>query len=67
MTEESKPADYVFELWNNPDVSNYLSYYSVGTYCKNCGKSGSVYIRKGIPKATIGSIKCQNCECLIKL
>lgn len=48
----------------SPD--HYSKYYSIPTYCSNCGKHNTCYVLKGKLKSGL-SIKCENCDCVIKL
>lgn len=43
-----------------------LNYYTVHIYCGNCEKHDEVYVKKGVRKAGL-SVKCENCNCTVKL
>lgn len=48
---------------NLPKTGNY---YSIRTYCTNCGKHDYVYIKTGVRKAGL-TIPCDKCGCEITL
>lgn len=68
MNPEQREANLptVTQELPNEALETFARYYTLRTYCKNCGRHSGVYILKGV-RAFGLSVNCENCECPINL